>query len=186
MTAFPRKSLFMPPVNPDTLPPGGLEILFEATEEERRLLAERFDLLALDRFDGTVRVKPWRKRGVALEGRFGADVVQACVVTLEPVAAKLDENFTAHFLPAEMMEPDAPGAEREIIVDVEAEDPPEAFENGVLDVSEALAEQLALSLDPYPRKQGAHFEAEAEESAPDEEEKRPNPFQLLEKLKKKE
>jgi len=170
----------------DDVPADGRGISFEADEGELRRLAERFDLIGLKSFKGKATLKSWRRIGFALEGRFEADVVQACVVTLEPVESRLDEGFKIHFLPAELLDRDAgaPGPEHEIVVDADSEEPPEALQGGSIDVGEAVAEQLALALDPYPRKPGVAFEeaAPAEAAASQE---RPNPFAALEKLKKK-
>ncbi|MEN6543228.1 DUF177 domain-containing protein [Parvibaculum sp.] len=170
----------------DDLPPQGREIAFDATPAEREALARRFDLIELKSLKGTATAKHWRRLGVALEGRFEADVVQACVVTLDPVPAKLSESFRVHYLPAEMLEEAAggPGSEREIVIDTDSEEPPEPIEAGHIDVGEMVAEQLALALDPYPRKPGVSLDA-APASEPVEEEKKPNPFAVLEKLKKK-
>ena len=170
----------------DDLPPQGREITFEATPAEREALAKRFDLIELKSLKGTATAKHWRKLGVALEGRFEAEVVQACVVTLDPVPASLKESFKVHYLPEEMLEEAAggPGSEREIVIDTESEEPPEPIVAGHIDVGEMVAEQLALALDPYPRKPGVSVDA-APASETAEEEKKPNPFAVLEKLKKK-
>lgn len=167
------------------VPPNGKTLRFEVGEAERAALARRFDLLELNDFHGVVTAKPWRRHGLALEGSLEADLVQACVATLEPMPAHLSQKFTLHYLPIEMIEKDAAeAANREIIVDVQSEDPPESIENGVLDVGEAMSEQLFLEIDPYPKKPGAVFQST--EVAPAEvEESRPNPFAALEKLKKK-
>lgn len=170
----------------DDVPPDGRGITFAANEAERRGLAKRFELVDLRSLRGKALLKPWRRTGFTLEGRFEADVVQSCVVTLEPVESRLDEAFRIHFLPADLLDQQAgaPGSEREIVVDAESDEPPEALQGGSIDVGEAVAEQLALALDPYPRKLDIAFEevAPGETAAPEE---RPNPFAALEKLKKK-
>lgn len=185
MNALP-KAEFSVEVGLDDIPAEGRGISFEADERERRRLAERFDLIDLKSLKGKATLKPWRRIGFALEGRFEADVVQACVVTLEPVESRLEEGFRIHFLPAELLdrEAGAPGSEREIVIDAESEEPPEALQGGSIDVGEAVAEQLALALDPYPRKPGVAFEEAGRAEAAASEE-RPNPFAALEKLKKK-
>jgi len=169
----------------DDVPPNGKTIRFAVGEAERAALALRFDLLDLSDFHGLLTARPWRRFGLELEGSLEADLVQACVTTLEPISAHLSQKFKLHYLPIEMIEKDAAEAEnREIVVDLQSEDPPEPIENGVLDVGEAMSEQLFLEIDPYPKKPGAVFEST--ESAPSEaEESRPNPFAALEKLKKK-
>ncbi|HUD50242.1 DUF177 domain-containing protein [Parvibaculum sp.] len=170
----------------DDLPPQGRAITFEASAAECAALAKRFDLIELRSLKGEANMRHWRKLGVALEGRFEADVVQACVVTLEPVPSRLAERFKVHFLPADMLEEAAggPGAEREIIIDTESDEPPEPFEAGHIDVGEMIAEQLALALDPYPRKEGVSLDEPLADQA-EADEVKPNPFAALEKLKKK-
>lgn len=169
----------------DDVPPNGKTLRFEVGESERAALARRFDLVALHGFKGTVHVKPWRRHGLVMEGQFEADLVQSCIATLEPLEAHLSESFNLHFLPLDMIERDAAAAaKREIVVDVESEDPPEAIEGGRLDVGEVMAEQLSVAIDPYPKKPGAVFIPE-EPSDDEAVEFRPNPFASLEKLKKK-
>ena len=80
-----------------------------------------------------------------MAGRLAADVAQSCVVTFEPVAAKVEAEFDRLFsgdLPAE--------TEGEVEIDPEAE-MPEPLVAGKLDLGEILAEELSLALDPYPR-----------------------------------
>ncbi|HEX7776829.1 MAG TPA: DUF177 domain-containing protein [Parvibaculum sp.] len=176
---------FSIPLSLDDVPPSGTEMRFEANEQQRAALAKRFNIIELNSLRGVAKVKSWRKVGLALEGHFTAELVQACVVTLEPVPEKLDESFKLYFLPEEMIGGSAaPGSEREIVIDVVSEEPPEALENGGIDVGEAVAEQLSLAMDPYPKKAGVVFEPPAEGA--DEAGARPaNPFAALEKLKKK-
>tara|TARA_R110000824_G_scaffold399843_1_gene606068 strand:+ start:153961 stop:154524 length:564 start_codon:yes stop_codon:yes gene_type:complete len=167
------------------VPPNGTFVKFDVSEAERAALAERFGLVAIHSFSGKVGVKPWRRHGLALEGSFTADVVQTCVVSLEPMDARVSENFSLNFLPLEMIERDAArAAESEIIVDVESADEPEVIENGKIDLGEAMSEQLALALDPYPRKPDA-VPAKTVIEPEDVAEIRPNPFAALEKLKRK-
>ncbi len=167
------------------VPPNGTVVRFDVGEGERAALAKRFDLLALHKFKGEASVKPWRRHGLVIEGRLEADVVQACIATLEPIDAQVKASFTLNFLPSEMIERDAAKAsEKEIIVDVQNEDPPEPIENGVIDLGEAMSEQLAIAIDPYPKKPGAVFKP-VEVAAAEVADIKPNPFAALEKLKKK-
>lgn len=126
----------------------------EATEGERKALAKRFDLIALDSFkaEGTVRTLSDGRRAV-LDGHIVARVVQPCVVTLEPVAAEIDESFTVEYAD------DVASAEiqKEIDLDPDMPDPPDPLEGEAIDVGEAAAEHLALALDPYPRAPGAEL-----------------------------
>jgi hypothetical protein len=161
----------------DEVPPLGIELRFEATEEERNALARRFGLLGLSNFSGTARLKPWRRVGFALEAHFQASVTQACVVSMEPVEGRVDENFQLFFLPADVLE-ERQG--EEIIVEADnPQDAPEPLPERELDVGEVVAEQLALAIDPYPRRAGIVFEPP--KNAADSSLK---PFAGLEALKK--
>jgi len=168
------------PVDLRDVPPQGTEMRFEATPEECAALARRFGLLSLSAFSGRVEIKPWRKAGLALKASFTAEVSQPCVVTLEPAESRIKEDFELHLLPPDLIEQaDAEAPEREVVIDVRSEDSPEPLEGDEIDVGEIFAEQLALAIDPYPRKPGAVFEL-----PPDESEAALKPFAALEILKK--
>ncbi|MFN3934313.1 YceD family protein [Parvibaculum sp.] len=168
------------------VPPAGKELRFIADDETRRRLAERLGIVELKRLTGVASLRPYRKEGLTLDCRFEADLVQSCVVTLEPVDEHVEEEFRQRYLPAHLLDlpsAKAPENQREIAVDIEADDAPEAMVAGGVDVGEAVAERLALAIDPYPRKPGASFDTPAE-ALDDASETRPNPFAALEKLKK--
>lgn len=144
-----------------------------ANAAERAMLVERFGLLALDRLSAVLRVKRGRGRTVHIEGRFVADVTQACVVTLEPVPAHLEQDFTATFAP--------PGAARagEVVIALEEAEPPEEIVDGRIDIGEAVVQQFAVALDPYPRSPAAAAEGL---SGGGEEQGRKGPFAVLASL----
>lgn len=62
------------------------------------------------------------------------------------------------------------------------EDLPDIVIDGKIDLADIALEQLALVLEDYPRQEGEIFEWKSEFS--DEEDKKENPFKILEKLKK--
>jgi uncharacterized metal-binding protein YceD (DUF177 family) len=81
---------------------------------------------------------------IQARGALRATVVQTCVVTLEPFDAEVAEDFTVRFVPE--------GQEnQDIDIDAEDEIP---YAGGTIDLGEAACEQLALALDPFPRKPG--------------------------------
>ena len=91
-------------------------------------------------------------------------------MSLDAFAAVVVEEFAVRFVPA--------GAESD-----NADDPDEpdelSIEAGLLELGEATVEQLALALDPYPRKPGAVLpEGLTDEMA--------TPFGALAKLRKPE
>lgn len=155
---------------------------FEATADERRALAQRFSLLSLDRLTAVARVRRGGSGGgLRVRVNFAADVVQSCVVTLDPVPAHIEESLELAFVP----EAEMPTESDVVVLDPEAEDPPEAIRDGVIDLGEAVAEHLALALDPYPRKPGASVsELLAQVAGEDDEEDRGSPFAALQRLKR--
>lgn len=142
------------PLAVDGLPANGLEAEVEATEEERRTLAEMLDILAIHSLTGRFTVKPWRRDGVKVTGVVEAEVDQACVVSLEPVRQTVREEVDLAFLPGAELPP----AGAEIEVDPDAPDLPEPLEDGRIDLGAVTAEHMALGLDPYPRAPGVAFE----------------------------
>jgi hypothetical protein len=94
----------------------------EATLEEREKLSRRFDLLALDHLVAEVEL---------------------CAVTLEPARGAISHNFSLIFGPA-------PDEEQEIAF---SGDEP-AFEpltGDAIDIGEAVAQELSLTLPEFPR-----------------------------------
>ena len=124
----------------------------EADEAERAALAVRFGLLALDSLSAKLSIRCTMDGLIRVEGRLKADVVQECVVTLKPVRAQLDEPFEQFYTtrPPEIADD---------LLPFDDEEAPEPVENGVLDLGEAVAQQLALAIEPYPRRSDARFEA---------------------------
>ncbi|MBC9205865.1 DUF177 domain-containing protein [Roseomonas aerophila] len=149
----------------------------QATPKECAALAARFGILAIEALSASLRLRQESGGAVRVRGRLAATVVQPCVVTLEPVRQTVDEAVDLRFLP--------PGAE----MDEDPEGPDEIpTENDVLELGEALAEQLSLALDPYPRAPGASleegFSVGDDEPAPESPAPRPNPFAVLKGLKR--
>ncbi len=122
---------------------------------ERAALARRLGLDSLDALTASVTLTKFGDgRRVRLSANFTADVVQSCVVTLEPVPSRIEATFVLVY------DEDAGGpAEAEIVVLLKGQNSPEPLSGNVVDVGEAVAEHLALALDPYPRLPGAKLSA---------------------------
>jgi uncharacterized metal-binding protein YceD (DUF177 family) len=132
----------------DTLGAAPKPLAIGADETERVALAERFGLAAIDSLAADLTLTRSGET-VTAKGTLRAGVTQSCVVTEEPVPAELDEPFTIVFQP----QPHA-GADDEIELGEDEMDV--VFHDGALiDVGEAVAETLSLSLDPYPRAPNA-------------------------------
>ena len=122
----------------------------EANAAECAALAARMGLVAVRSLSCPFRLR--RLAGGAVDvieaqGRLRAEVVQICVVSLDPFPAVVEEAFTVRFVAAEggFAEDDEAGFDPEAVDEI-------PITGGILDLGEAAAEQLALALDPYPRK----------------------------------
>jgi len=156
---------------------GGLAQKVKAEPAELAAIAAYMELAGVKALTGEIALERWRGKGLRVTGRLIADVVQTCVVTLDPVDAHVEAAFERRFLPPEKRQAEVED-ESEILVDPTAEDPPEPLGREI-DVGEILIEELALNLDPYPRKAGVAFQADVHS------EPRANPFAVLAKLKPK-
>jgi uncharacterized metal-binding protein YceD (DUF177 family) len=147
-----------------------------ADDDERRAVADRLGLLNLDRFEAHA-VLSRDKQKVRASGRLKAALDQSCVATGEPVPAHIDEPFDLVFVP----EPKGRGAEEE--VELGEGDLDTIFHDGsAIDLGGAIADTLALSLDPYPRS--AEADAALKEAGVLTEEEA-SPFAALAALKSK-
>jgi uncharacterized metal-binding protein YceD (DUF177 family) len=148
-----------------------------ADEAERRAIAKRLDLASLDRLEAHVCLERTGD-AVRAKGRLLASLDQSCVVTGEPVAAHVDEAFALMFIP------EPPVAKPDEEVELGHGDLDVVFHDGAsIDLGGALADTLALSLDPYPRSAGA--DAALREAGVLSEEQA-SPFAVLAKLRKDE
>ena len=165
------------PVDVRSLPKLGHRERHSASEDERRRLAALNDLAAVPRFDLDVLVEKWRSDGVKITGRAEADVVQSCVVTLEPVENALEFEIDATFVPEGSK---LSGVSlSELVLDPDGDDPPEAFDGVSIDVGALASELFSLSLDAYPRAEGATLPDSARDDTAT------NPFAALGALKDK-
>ena len=146
-----------------------------ADDGERTAIAKRLDLASLERLEAHVCLE---RSGeiVRARGRLLAALGQSCVVTGEPVAAHVDEPFAILFVP----EPEVGGPDEEIQLG-EADCDTVFHDGSAIDLGTALADTLALSLDPYPRSAGA--DAALKEAGVLTEEQA-GPFAVLAGLKK--
>lgn len=146
-----------------------------ADDEERASIARRLRLPSLDRLEAHVTLARTGEL-VRTEGRLVAALDQSCVVTGDPVAAHIDEPFAILFVP----EPPTSGPDEEIELG-ETDCDTVFYDGALIDLGSALADTLALSLDPYPRSAGA--DAALKEAGVLSEEQA-SPFAVLARLKK--
>lgn len=150
----------------------------EPGAQNREDLATQLGISAIRklRFEGTL--SPVGKEDWRLEGKLGATVIQPCVVTLDPVTSRIDEQVTRLYL----AKWDTPEPESEVEIPEEDSEPLDAE----IDIAKVMSESLSLALPPYPRAEGAEL-GEAIFSAPDVKpmtDDDAKPFASLAKLKK--
>ncbi|WP_395708556.1 YceD family protein [Reyranella sp.] len=135
--------------------PGGAALDIVASDSERAALAKRFGFLGLPALSARVTVDRRLGGQIVVEGRLRGRIVQACVLTLDPVNQDLDDTFRIVF--KKDLSDDRDPENGEAVLSAQA-DAPEPLSGNLLDVGEIVAEQLSLAADPYPRRPGARLE----------------------------
>jgi uncharacterized metal-binding protein YceD (DUF177 family) len=163
----------------------GERIDLVATDAELADIARRLGLVSLDRLSAhcvlghrapAPKSASTASPAIRARGRIKAALAQACVATGEPLPAYIDEAFELEFWPEPAHSPDdeieLSGDELDVI-----------FHDGqAIDLGEAIADTLALALEPYPR--GPNAEVALREAGVLSEEQA-GPFAALAALKGK-
>lgn len=182
----PTKSEIERIVDLERMGAGGAALEIAASEGERAALAKRFGFLGLPAFSARVTVDRRTGGQVVVEGRLRGKIVQACILTLEPVTQDLDETFRIVFRQDAQDERDPESGEAVLSAQADA---PEPLTGNLLDVGEIVAEQLSLAADPYPRRPGVELQdvlpRKHREAAAEQPEPKRNPFAKLAVLKDK-
>ena len=153
-------------------------VTIAADQDQRAAIAGWAQVLGIEKWQAQVDIKKLGLNRYGLDFHLTADVIQACVVTLEPVPGHLDCHFSRElvFVGASRHRP--PQAESETVLDVSEEEGPEEIESLHFDLAAPLLEEFTLALDPYPRRPGVAFTPPIEPSDGSE-----NPFAVLKALK---
>ncbi len=121
------------------LPAG--EQLLEASEGECAALAKRFGLVGVKALKARITLAPDGPT-VRATGKLEAQVVQSCAVSGDDLPARIAEPVALHFVPA------TPLAEGELELDAAELDQIE-MDGTRFDLGEAVAQGMALAIDPY-------------------------------------
>jgi len=135
--------------------PKGTALEIVTSDAERAALAKRFGFLDLPAFSARVTVDRRPGGQIVVEGRLRGRIVQACVLSLEPVVQELDDAFRLVF--SETLADDRDPESGEAVLSAQA-DAPEPLSGNMLDVGEIVAEQLSLTAEPYPRRPGVNLD----------------------------
>ncbi len=138
---------FHRPVPVERIGAAGIEQRVEADPAEREAVARRLGVPAVAALSCRFRLSRAPGGVILAEGRLEALITRVCVVSLDEFETAVAEDFRVRFVP--------PGLEGdEIDPDSDDEIP---YDSAEIDLGEAAVEQLALTLDPYPRKPGAEL-----------------------------
>ena len=129
--------------------PGGVKRTLEPDTAARARIARALDLASLEAFTAEMNLAP-TAAGWRLSGRVRASLAQTCGITLEPLPVEVDAPFALTL--AEAVDEDSD----EIVITLDDESP-DLIGDGQIDLGQYAVEQLALLLDPFPRKPGAEF-----------------------------
>ncbi|MBU6425151.1 MAG: DUF177 domain-containing protein [Rhodospirillales bacterium] len=144
-----------------------------ANEAQRAALAMRFGIPAISRLDGRFTLHHERSGTIAASLAMNATATQVCVVTLEPFEAAIQEVVELRFVPEGALRY-VLGDDNEADITPNTLDSPDEipYADDIIDLGAALAEQLALALDPYPKRPGVTLPDSASDDSA-------NPFAAL-------
>ncbi|MGA7457871.1 MAG: DUF177 domain-containing protein [Methyloceanibacter sp.] len=152
-----------------------------ATEAEMKAIAGLLDLARLKVLTLDYRFNHCGSGRLRLTGRLKADVTQTCVVSLDPVDARIDVPLEVEFWAEALLQTsetstELPGS----VVQLEGAEP---IVCGQIDLGSVAHETLATSLDPYPKREGVSFDwSQAEPNQAQEAQS--GPFAALAALKR--
>ncbi len=168
------------------------KVRFEASEEERKNLARRLNVIAIDYlYAEATLARSDSKHVVTVSGRFKANLVQSCSISGEPVKQSIEDDFTGWFAEPDQVvslikvkhERDGimDGAEQQIL---DEKDDPEPFVNGKVDVGELASQYLSLSIDNFVHSDVYALDEDGDVQMREEiPAVRKNPFEALKDLK---
>ena len=126
----------------------GKPVLLEADEGERAALTRRFAIPEVLSLTAEISLDRNGDR-VAAEGKLEAHIVQACAVSGEDFPVHIEEDIALRFVPQGSIAPALQEGE-EIEIELDSSDLDEIEYTGeTFDLGEAVAQGLALAIDPY-------------------------------------
>lgn len=166
------------PVATAQIPDTGLHRDLQADAAIRHAIADVGDLREVLSVQASFDVTPGTGGRYQVTGHVRARIGQTCVVTLEPIESDIDEPIDLTFVPPDQIPEMAALVEEAEHSDGDTPDPPEAIENGIIDLGRVATDALYLAVNPYPRKPDAVFEPVVEVADPED-----HPFAALKALK---
>lgn len=142
---------FSRPIDLRAIPRHVVEL--SASEEERAALARRFDIVSIGSLAATATIDELAS-GVEVAGRIEAALVQACAISGEDFPVRVASDYRLRFVPEAEYEAALADAGEEIELSSDDLDTI-AYSGSTIDLGEAIAQTLALEIDPYAEGPGA-------------------------------
>jgi uncharacterized metal-binding protein YceD (DUF177 family) len=158
----------------------GTTYKIEATASERAQLVADLGLVDIVALSAEMTLTRGKTGETRVEGRVRADIVQNCVVSLDPVPQTVDEAISRQFVEdGSRLAPVPPKPAAEVKIEpMEEEEPPDILTGPTIDLGTIVVEHFILAIDPYPRAPGAALpENPAEDAGGD------SPFAALAKIR---
>lgn len=159
------------------IPDEGLSLERRAGVAELDGLAKALEITGCEQLLVRYTLHPVANDRFRVRGELEADVVQSCIVTLDPVRTRIAESFEFEFWPSEAI-----ASHRNVLAsgdqEVFAPDDPEAIVAQRLEIGRVIEELLAVALEPYPRAPGASLDP-LQDQASDTSEESDGPFAAL-------
>lgn len=159
-----------------------ISVRLSADARELQGLARLWAVEEVTALNAELQIASWKKDGIRIRGTVDADIVQACIVTLEPVGSHIEEEIDQIFIPEGSKLARITVENGEMVVDPDGPDLPELFTGDSIDVGTVVAEFAALAIDPYPRKPDTDFKDHIEDDGSAD--TRPSAFSALKDWKK--
>lgn len=118
-----------------------------ASETERVALARRFDIVSIGSLTATATIEE-RASGVEVTGRIEAALMQACAISGEDFPVRIVSDYRLRFVPEAEYEAALADAGEEVELSSDDLDTI-AYSGSTIDLGEAIAQTLALEIDPY-------------------------------------
>jgi uncharacterized metal-binding protein YceD (DUF177 family) len=166
------------PVAVEQIPDTGVHRDLKADATIRQAIADVGDLREVLAAEASFDVTPMSGGRYHVAGHVRARIGQTCVVTLEPMESDIDEPVDLTFVPPDQIPEMAALIDEAEHSSGDTPDPPEAIENGIIDLGRVATDALYLAVNPYPRKPEAVFEPVVEVTDPED-----HPFAALKALK---
>lgn len=145
----------------------GISLSYEASDTEIEVIREAYDLHAAHLFRLEVDLRQGQQGIITVKGRLAVSVEQKCVVTLLPVAEKMDFDFDRLFVRDRDNNKRKNKKDKqrrddgvEVVIEPLDDDPPDILTGNSIDIGKMALEEFSLGLNPYPRHSTAPGTAE--------------------------